>query len=118
MLFPMMLPRGHVLAMAGVTALIVGERLEAPATARWRWRGLGRGGPLCQGGDAGLDRGSFPKWSSGVGWTGRGDFPRVVQLRYFRVRTQPIQIDVDAAKVSATCCGVNLAFATVGSASK
>ena len=61
MLFPMMLPRGHVLAMAGVTALMVGERLEPPATARWRWRGLDQGGPLCQGGDAGLGPGQFPK---------------------------------------------------------
>jgi len=42
MLFPMLLPRGHVLAMAAVTALIFSERLEPPSPPRWRCRGLGK----------------------------------------------------------------------------
>ena len=42
MLFPMVLPRGHVLAMAAVAVLIFSERLEQPTPPCWRWRGLGR----------------------------------------------------------------------------
>jgi predicted metal-binding membrane protein len=42
MLFPMLLPWGHVVAMAMVTVLIFGERLEHPVPPGWRWRGLGR----------------------------------------------------------------------------
>ena len=42
MLLPMLLPRGHVMGMAGVTVLILGERLERPARPEWRWRGVGR----------------------------------------------------------------------------
>jgi len=40
MLFPMLLPRGHVVAMAAVAVLIFSERLEPPMPPRWRWRGL------------------------------------------------------------------------------
>ena len=42
MLFPMLLPRGHVVAMATVAVLIFSERLEQPMPPRWRWRGLGK----------------------------------------------------------------------------
>ena len=42
MLFPMLLPRGHVVAMAGVAVLVFGERLENPMPPCWRWRGLGK----------------------------------------------------------------------------
>jgi predicted metal-binding membrane protein len=42
MLFPMLLPWGHMVAMAGVTVLIFGERLEHPKVPAWRWRGLGK----------------------------------------------------------------------------
>jgi predicted metal-binding membrane protein len=42
MLFPMVLPRGHVLAMAAVAVLILVERLEQPTPPCWRWRGLGK----------------------------------------------------------------------------
>jgi predicted metal-binding membrane protein len=42
MLFPILLPRGHVVAMAGVAILIFSERLEQPMPPRWRWRGLGK----------------------------------------------------------------------------
>jgi len=41
MLFPMLLPRGHVVAMAAVAVLIFSERLERPMPPAWRWRGLG-----------------------------------------------------------------------------
>jgi predicted metal-binding membrane protein len=40
MLFPMLLPRGHVVAMATVAVLIHSERLEQPRPPSWRWRGL------------------------------------------------------------------------------
>jgi predicted metal-binding membrane protein len=43
MLWPMTLPAGQAAAMAVVTALIVSERLDCPAPARWRFRGLGPG---------------------------------------------------------------------------
>jgi predicted metal-binding membrane protein len=42
MLFPMLLPRCHVAAMAIVTVLIFSERLEQPMPPCWRWRGLGK----------------------------------------------------------------------------
>ena len=42
MLSPMLLPRGHVLAMAAVAVLIFGERLEQPRPPCWRCRGLGK----------------------------------------------------------------------------
>jgi len=42
MLAPLLLPRGHLAAMALATLLIVGERLEHPRPPRWRWRGLGK----------------------------------------------------------------------------
>jgi predicted metal-binding membrane protein len=42
MLFPMLLPQGHVIAMAAAAVLIFGERLEQPIAPCWRWRGLGR----------------------------------------------------------------------------
>lgn len=42
MLFPMLLPRGHMVAMAVVTVLIFSERLEQPMPPHWRWRGLGK----------------------------------------------------------------------------
>jgi len=42
MLLPLLLSRGHLLAMAAVTILILSERLEPPMAPRWRWRGLSR----------------------------------------------------------------------------
>lgn len=42
MLAPLLLPQGHTAAMAVVTVLTLGERLESPQPPRWRWRGLGR----------------------------------------------------------------------------
>lgn len=39
MLLPMLFSRGHLVAMAGVTLWLAGERLEKPAPPRWRWRG-------------------------------------------------------------------------------
>lgn len=42
MLAPMLLPRGHVAAMAAVAVLMLCERLENPGPPRWRWRGLGK----------------------------------------------------------------------------
>ena len=42
MLAPMLLPRWHVLAMAMVSVLMVGEWLEHPAPPSWRWRGICR----------------------------------------------------------------------------
>jgi predicted metal-binding membrane protein len=41
MLFPLLLPRGHAVAMIAVAFLIFGERLERPMPPSWRWRGLG-----------------------------------------------------------------------------
>jgi len=35
MLFPMLLPRGHLVAMATVAALIFSERLEQPSPSCW-----------------------------------------------------------------------------------
>jgi predicted metal-binding membrane protein len=42
MLAPLLLPRGHLAAMAIAAVLIVSERLEHPRPPRWRWRGLGK----------------------------------------------------------------------------
>lgn len=42
MLFPMLLPSGHIAAMVAVTVLIFSERLEQPMPPCWRWRGLGK----------------------------------------------------------------------------
>jgi len=42
MLFPMLLPQGHVVAMATVAVLIFSERLEQPRPPCWCWRGLGK----------------------------------------------------------------------------
>jgi predicted metal-binding membrane protein len=38
MLLPMLLPRGHVAAMAAAGFVLFSERLERPAPPRWRWR--------------------------------------------------------------------------------
>jgi predicted metal-binding membrane protein len=38
MMFPMLLPRGHVAAMAAVAFLIFSERLEHPVWPHWGWR--------------------------------------------------------------------------------
>jgi predicted metal-binding membrane protein len=42
MLFPLLLPGGHIVAMAAVAVLIFSERLERPMAPRWRWRGPGK----------------------------------------------------------------------------
>jgi len=42
MLCPMLLPHGHIAAMAGAAALIFSERLEQAMPPCWRWRGLGK----------------------------------------------------------------------------
>lgn len=42
MLASMLLPQGHVAAMAFVTLLTFSERLEHPRPPRWGWRGLGK----------------------------------------------------------------------------
>ena len=42
MLFPMLLPRGHLVAMAAVAGLIFSERLEQPGPPCWRWCGAGK----------------------------------------------------------------------------
>jgi predicted metal-binding membrane protein len=42
MLVPMLLPQGHVIAMAAATVLIVSERLEQPRPPCWRVRGAGK----------------------------------------------------------------------------
>lgn len=42
MLFPLLLPHGHLAAMAAVTVLILSERLERPTPPRWDMRGLGK----------------------------------------------------------------------------
>jgi predicted metal-binding membrane protein len=41
MLFPMLLPQGHLMAMAAVALLMFCERLDPPRTPAWRWRGFG-----------------------------------------------------------------------------
>jgi predicted metal-binding membrane protein len=42
MLLPLMVGRGHLLAMLAVMLLISAERLESPAPLAWRWRGPGK----------------------------------------------------------------------------
>jgi predicted metal-binding membrane protein len=42
MLFPMLLPEGHLTAMAAVAILVFCERLEDPEPPRWKMRGLGK----------------------------------------------------------------------------
>ena len=42
MLLPLVLHLGHLVVMAAVTILILGERLEQPAAPAWRWRGPAR----------------------------------------------------------------------------
>lgn len=42
MLFPMLWPGGHLVAMGAATILILGERLERPRSARWGVHGLGK----------------------------------------------------------------------------
>ncbi len=41
MLFPMLLPQGHFIAMAMVSVLMFCERLDPPRKPSWHWRGLG-----------------------------------------------------------------------------
>ena len=41
MLFPILLPAGHFVAMIGVSIVMFCERLDPPRTPSWRWRGLG-----------------------------------------------------------------------------
>jgi len=41
MLFPMLLPEGHFIAMAAVAVLMFCERLDPPRAPAWRWRGFG-----------------------------------------------------------------------------
>jgi predicted metal-binding membrane protein len=42
MLFPLLLPHGHIIAMVLVAGLAFAERIESPALPRWQPRGLGR----------------------------------------------------------------------------
>ncbi len=42
MLFPMLLPQGHLAAMAIVGVFMWGERIERPRSPAWRVRGIGR----------------------------------------------------------------------------
>jgi len=42
MVLPLLVPAGHVAAMAAAAILIFCERLDNPAPAAWRWRGLAR----------------------------------------------------------------------------
>jgi predicted metal-binding membrane protein len=44
MLFPMLLPEGHVVAMAAVAVLMFCERLDPPKAPAWRWRGFATAG--------------------------------------------------------------------------
>lgn len=41
MLFPILLPEGHFVAMVAVSILMFCERLDPPKTPSWRWRGFG-----------------------------------------------------------------------------
>jgi predicted metal-binding membrane protein len=41
MLFPILLPEGHFVAMVAVSTLMFCERLDPPKTPSWRWRGFG-----------------------------------------------------------------------------
>jgi predicted metal-binding membrane protein len=40
MLLPMLLPSGHLIAMAAAAFLVFSERLERPMAPAWEWRGL------------------------------------------------------------------------------
>lgn len=40
MLFAMLLPAGHIVAMAIVSVMVFCERLAPPRTPRWQWRGF------------------------------------------------------------------------------
>jgi predicted metal-binding membrane protein len=40
MLFPILLPEGHFIAMVAVSTLMFCERLDPPKTPSWRWRGF------------------------------------------------------------------------------
>ena len=42
MLFPMLLPQGHIAAMAAVTIQMISERLDQPGPLVWRLRGPGK----------------------------------------------------------------------------
>jgi predicted metal-binding membrane protein len=42
MMLPLLLGRGHLIAMAVVTGLLLSERLESPAPAKWHWRCPGK----------------------------------------------------------------------------
>jgi predicted metal-binding membrane protein len=44
MLFPMLLPAGHFVAMAAVAVLMFCERLDPPKVPAWQWRGFGTAG--------------------------------------------------------------------------
>ena len=44
MLFPMLLPEGHFVAMAAVAVLMFCERLDPPKAPAWGWRGFGTAG--------------------------------------------------------------------------
>jgi hypothetical protein len=40
MLLPMLLPSGHLVAMAAAAFLVFSERLVRPMAPAWEWRGL------------------------------------------------------------------------------
>jgi predicted metal-binding membrane protein len=42
MVLPLLVGRGHLMAMVGVALFVFAERLESPAPLRWRWRGPGK----------------------------------------------------------------------------
>lgn len=42
MLLPLLVPRGHIAAMAAMALWIAAERLDRPRPPRWRWRGPGK----------------------------------------------------------------------------
>lgn len=46
MLFPMLLPEGHLIAMAAAAILVFCERHEDPEPPRWKMRGLGKAGRM------------------------------------------------------------------------
>lgn len=46
MLLPMLLPEGHLMAMAAVAILAFCERLEDPEVPKWKMRGLGKAGRI------------------------------------------------------------------------
>jgi hypothetical protein len=61
MLVPLLLSSGHLVAMAAGTLLIVGERLEHPASPAWRWRGPSRAYRFAR-------ARAWPATESGAGW--------------------------------------------------